>query len=289
VSTVGASPIGAPVDRPAQSQLRRVTVAGTSLSTSRIGLGTHALHRLVSRRARQSLLAGAYERGLRYFDSAPSYGAGIAELELGRFAAGRRSELVLTTKFGITAGRMAAAVPGWVYAQMALRVLASATGTKRFLSRAPSRDFSAVQARASVDSSLRRLRTDHVDVLYLHEPRLELLGDPEPLVRALEALKAAGKVRYFGLSGDGVECGRIAAAHPALAEVLQTEVARAADGLPLPASPQRAAVRFWEWGARLPRGQLAQTIQRLREVESGCVLVLSTNAADGLQEVVDSM
>jgi aryl-alcohol dehydrogenase-like predicted oxidoreductase len=284
VSTVSASPIGE-----AQSQLRRVTIAGTSLSTSRLGLGTHALHRLFSKRARQSLLAGAYERGARYFDTAPAYGAGIAELELGRFLAGRRSDVVLTTKFGITAGRMATAVPGWVYAQMALRVIASATGTKRFLNRAPPRNFSAAQARASVDNSLRRLRTDHVDVLYLHEPRLELLRDPEPLLRALEALKAAGKVRYFGLSGDGIECGRIARAHPALAEVLQTEVARDAEGLPLPASPQRAAVRFWEWGAQLPAGQLAPTIQRLREVESGCVLVLSTNAANRLQEVVESM
>jgi aryl-alcohol dehydrogenase-like predicted oxidoreductase len=289
---VRASPTAEPVGRPAQSQLQRVTVMGTSLSTSRIGLGTHALHRVLSRRARQDLLAAAYERGLRYFDTAPSYGAGIAELELGRFAAGRRSELVLTTKFGITAGRIAAAVPGWVYAQMALRMLAKATGTKRIFNRAAARDFSAAQARASVEGSLRRLRTDHVDVLYLHEPRLGLLVDPEPLVRALEALKVAGKVRYFGLSGDSVECGRIAAAQPALAQVLQTEVARDADGLPLPAAPQRAAVRFWEWApgrAPLPAGQLAQTAQRLREVDSGCVLVLSTHDANGLREFADSI
>jgi aryl-alcohol dehydrogenase-like predicted oxidoreductase len=269
-----------------------MAVIGTSLSTSRIGLGTHALHRLWSKRARQDLLATAYDRGLRYFDTAPSYGAGIAELELGRFAAGRRSELVLTTKFGIAAGRIAATVPGWAYAQMALRVLAKATGTKRLLNRAPLRDFSAMQAQASVECSLRRLGTNHVDVLYLHEPSLELLADPEPLIGALEALKAAGKVRYFGLSGNSMECGRIAGAHPALAQVLQTELARDAHGLPLPASPQRAAVRFWEWPsgrAQLPAGQLAQTIQRLREVEPGCVLVLSTNAANGLQEVVDSL
>ena len=287
MSTVGASLTGE-----AQSQLRRVTVMGTSLSTSRIGLGTHALHRLFSSRARQNLLAAAYGRGLRYFDTAPSYGAGIAELELGRFAAARRSGLVLATKFGISAGRLAGAVPGWVYAQMALRMLAKATGTKRMFNRAPCRDFSAAQARASVESSLRRLGTDYVDVLYLHEPRLELLGDPDPLIRALEALKVAGKVRHFGLSGDSMECGRIADAHPALAQVLQTEVARDADGLPLPAAAQRAAVRFWEWpagGAQLPAGRLAQTIQKLREVEPGCVLVLSTNAADGLQEVVDSL
>jgi aryl-alcohol dehydrogenase-like predicted oxidoreductase len=286
VSTVGASPIGE-----AQSQLQRVTVKGTSLSTSRIGLGTHALHRLFSNRARQDLLAAAYGRGLRYFDTAPSYGAGSAELELGRFAAARRCELVLATKFGITAGRLAA-VPGWVYAQMALRVLARATGTNRVFNRAPLRDFSAAQARASAESSLRRLGTDYVDVLYLHEPRLELLGDPEPLIRALEALKVAGKVRYFGLSGDSMECRRIADAHPALAQVLQTEVARDADGLPLPAAAQRAAVRFWEWpagGAQLPAGQLAQTIQKLRAVEPGCVLVLSTNAANGLQKVVESL
>ena len=283
-----ASPTGE-----ARSQHRRLTLLGTSLSTSGIGFGTHALHRLLTTRARQGLLQAAYDRGVRHFDTAPSYGAGTAELELGRFAAGRRSELVLTSKFGITSGRLAANIPGWLYAQMALRLLAKAAGFNKGPQREPARDFSAAQARASVEASLRRLKTDHVDVLYLHEPRLELLGETDALLRTLQSLKDSGKVRYFGLSGHGNECARIAGAHPLLAQVLQTEVSTAAATEPAAAAVAPAAVRFCEFSAlspaQLQTGRFAQMLHSLREVAPECVLVLSTDSLDSLRKVVDSV
>jgi hypothetical protein len=285
VSTASASALGT---APHSRQLR---LPGTSLSTTRLGVGTHALHRILSSTARQRLLTFAYERGVRHFDTAPSYGAGLAELELGRFAANRRSELVLTTKFGIKSGRLAAAVPGWLYAQMALRLAAKAAGLNTTAPKAPARDYSAAQARRSVEDSLRRLRTDHVDVLFLHEPTFALLENSDELVRALEDLKVSGKVGYVGASGNPVQCGLIGRHKPGLADVLQTELLI---GAPEPGvDAPRAAIRFCEFTAPA-RGAgddvgFLRIVQCLRDVDRESVLLLSTSSIEGLRRVVDSI
>jgi D-threo-aldose 1-dehydrogenase len=263
---------------------------GTSLSASRFGLGTHSLHRLISGAARSRLLALAYELGLRYFDTAPCYGAGLAERELGRFAQGRRSELVLTTKFGIPAGRLAATVPGWTYATMAARVLARSVGAHRS-TRPAVRNYRPDSARASLEHSLRALRTDCVDILYLHEPSLQLLGDVEALSRTLETLKAEGKVRYIGLSGSGAECAQIAHAHPSIAQVLQIEVHRDGQGLPVAAASQQpAAVSFWEFaaggGKRSSAEHIALLASRLSTAAPAGVLMLSTHLETELRDTV---
>lgn len=261
---------------------------------SRLGLGTHALHRLLSSATRANLLALGYDLGLRYFDTAPSYGAGIAERELGRFAHERRSELILTTKFGIPPSRLGGTVPGWMYAAMGMRAIARAVGAHQFLTRPPARDFSAEGARASVERSLRALRTDRVDILYLHEPTIPLLGDVEPLARTMEELKASGKVLRVGLSGRESECAQITRAYPALAEVLQIEVPRGSDGLPLGGAPlQGASVRFWEFPQERRRApqpeRLAQIAARLVAAAPQGLLMLSTNVAAELRDTVASI
>jgi len=242
----------------------QVIIHGTTLSASRIGLGTHSLHRLISSATRQRLLAQAHELGLSYFDTAPSYGAGIAEHELGRFVRNKRSSVVLTTKFGITTGRMGARIPGWNYAAMAGR-LAKRMFSRPGVAKSPPRDYTPAQARSSVEGSLQALRTDYIDVLYLHEPTLELLADEDPLARTLEELKACGKVRYVGLSGRASSCTGVARSHPRLAEVLQIEVAAGADGLPDKAGTGiAAAVRFWECAPDpMPAGRLGTIVEWL--------------------------
>ncbi|MFZ0553520.1 MAG: aldo/keto reductase, partial [Steroidobacteraceae bacterium] len=95
-------------------QTRRLLRAEAGLS-SRLGLGTHALHWLFSGGARQGLLRLAYDLGIRHFDTAPSYGAGLAEREIGRFCLQHRSNLVVATKFGLAPGRLAASLPGGAY------------------------------------------------------------------------------------------------------------------------------------------------------------------------------
>jgi hypothetical protein len=266
---------------------------GTTLSVSRFGLGTHALHRLLSGAARRRQLALAYDMGLKYFDTAPSYGAGLAEAELGRFARGRRSELVLTTKFGIAPGRLAA-LPGGRYAALAARVAARLVGARRPAA-PPARDYSALEVRTSVERSLRALATDYVDVLYLHEPILELLGDAAALIRTLEVLKAEGKICHVGLSGNGGECARIAAAHPALAQVLQIEIGRDPQESPVPARPPLVpAVRFWEFSAQDRASHSAERVKQLASrlqaaAPMGTVLMLSTQLEAQLRATVTAL
>jgi aryl-alcohol dehydrogenase-like predicted oxidoreductase len=201
--------------------MRTVSVSGTSLRISRLGIGSSSLHHLLSSKARQSLLVAAWESGIRYFDTAPLYGHHLAEKELGKFIGPRRGELVLATKFGILPNLLFARVPALMYAAKFVRRL---TVGSRLLTFAPRRSYRATDLRCSVEQSLRNFRTDHIDIMYLHEPTLEQLVDADTTAAEVRRLKAEGKLRYIGLSGSVNECQRIAARYPALAEVLQLEV-----------------------------------------------------------------
>jgi aryl-alcohol dehydrogenase-like predicted oxidoreductase len=116
----------------------------------------------------------ALERGITSFDSAPAYGSGHAEETLGAALAGRRDEAVITTKGGI--------VP---------------TGPGQ-----PGRDGSRASILRGIDESLRRLKTDHVDVYLVHWP------DPktpiEETMAAMDEVQRAGKTRLVGASNFDV-------------------------------------------------------------------------------------
>jgi hypothetical protein len=259
--------------------------AGT-LALSRLGLGTHGVHRLLRASARQGLLAHAFELGIRYFDTAPSYGNGLAEREIGRFARGRRSDIIIATKFGIPVSRAASRLPGMLYATKAAGVIARKLGVG---SGGATRDFSAAAASRSLEQSLRELRTAYVDILYLHEPHLSSLHDAESLVATLESLRASGKLRHVGLSGSLRACAEIARAYPALAEILQLEVPADSQGLPEPDAPppQEAAVRFFEFPkAKGPPPALTLVMHRLRSVAREGVILLSTRSRAQLEQAV---
>lgn len=113
----------------------------------------------------------AMELGVTLFDTAPNYGFGGSEIVLGKALAGRRDDIVLVSKVGIT----------WD----------PVTFTNKFDGR-----YSTIKR--INEESLKRLGTDHVDLLLMHWP------DPETPIaetmRALEELKAEGKTRHIGVS-----------------------------------------------------------------------------------------
>ena len=163
--------------------------------------------RTASRGARQRLLETAFHEGIRHFDVARMYGLGRAETELARFLKRHRDEVTVATKFGIGVGRAAVLAR----AQAPARALAARSPALRRRIRAaagaagpppPPRLYDAVTMRESLETSLRELRTDHVDVLLLHEPRPIDTVRFEELVGALEAARDAGKLRGWGISGD---------------------------------------------------------------------------------------
>lgn len=116
------------------------------------------------------ILDEAIRLGATFIDTAPAYGGGESERILGRILEGRRDQVVLCTKFGHWADGRA--------------------------------DHSADRIQESVEQSLGRLRTDHLDVLLIHSPPPEVFdGRRARHYQILQRLKDTGIIRAFGISG----------------------------------------------------------------------------------------
>jgi aryl-alcohol dehydrogenase-like predicted oxidoreductase len=171
-----------------------------------MGFGLSGLHHLARSRNRQYLLSSAFDHGITYFDTAPYYGHGLAERELGVFASRRRQEVIIATKFGIPANPWLSQFPLLMYSRLSANAALRRLTKRRSFAIKKICDFRGTSAVASVDRSLRALRTDYVDILYLHEPTLERLIEPDRLLDTLNGLKAQGKIRNFGLAGSAQDC-----------------------------------------------------------------------------------
>ncbi|MBX3485421.1 aldo/keto reductase [Phenylobacterium sp.] len=163
---------------------------------SAIGLGcmslSHAYGAPPPRERAEQVLLGALDAGYTFFDTAAVYGLGHNETLVGEVLGPHRSKFTLASKCGIT----------------------DATGTQRGLDGRPE------TIKALCDVSLRRLRTDVIDLYYLH--RWDKKVPIEESVGALADLVKAGKIRAIGLSEVSAPALRRAhATHPIAA--LQTE------------------------------------------------------------------
>jgi D-threo-aldose 1-dehydrogenase len=151
-----------------------------------LGYGTASLGRSLTRRERMRLLETAYDCGIRWFDTAPLYGAGAAEEALGRFLRGK-DDVVVATKVGIVP-------PGLLGAA----VRRPAAGGR----------FDPADVRRQVERSLRRLRRDSVDVVLLHE--VNASAAPVAL-DALDLLRKAGTLRLTGIGTSALQTEAILA------------------------------------------------------------------------------
>jgi D-threo-aldose 1-dehydrogenase len=203
--------------------MNSVVLPGTEIQATQLGFGCARLFRVPSSSQRQRLLHAAFDAGIRHFDVARMYGLGAAEAELGRFAAGRRDQLTIATKFGIEPNASAQRwrafqnVARWTMARVPpLRRLAAAKSAGLY----QPRDFSPAAAARSLETSLRELQTDYVDLFLLHEPTPnDAVGDC--LASWLETARQAGKIRTHGLAGPLSDISAVAEREPALAVVLQ--------------------------------------------------------------------
>jgi D-threo-aldose 1-dehydrogenase len=193
--------------------MRTARLGDTGIETSVLGFGCADLFREPDSARRRRLFEAAVDAGIRHFDAAPMYGLGLVEGELGRFAQGRRDRLVIATKFGITPAPAARAL---ARAQAPIRRLFEALPALRGQARPSATDprsgavgavlyrasgYDARAARSSLERSLRELRTEYVDVLFLHDPRPgEVRSDD---VRDyMESARAAGRIRAWGVAGE---------------------------------------------------------------------------------------
>ena len=163
-----------------------MSTGNVQLGLGLIGIGKpwgHAPAPVPSESAAIALLESAFDLGIRYFDTAPSYGDGVSEERLGRFlkrmAAGQRSQVTVATKFGEHWDR-AAGVP---YA-----------------------DHSFDALRRSLDESLARLGS--IEILQLHKTTTQALASAE-VARAWEYAQSLG-IRRLGPSVSDTESGRLA-------------------------------------------------------------------------------
>ena len=151
-----------------------------SLRVSVVGLGCNNFGRRIDEARSRAVVDAALEAGITLLDTADVYGDTLSEEYLGRILEGRRDRVVLATKFGasIDESQPAGASPAYV--------------------------------RSAVEDSLRRLRTDRIDLYQLHEP-----DEATPIADTLETLDALvreGKVREIGCSNFTAEQLREAAA-----------------------------------------------------------------------------
>lgn len=183
--------------------MKQVYVPALDRRVSSIGFGCASLGSRVGRRRGIKALERAHDAGINWYDVAPSYGDGMAETILGEFAAGKRDGVCICTKVGMLAPRSPAPL-------RLLKPLLRAAATRlpalrRFASRAKPPPFkvplSAELIRSSVEESLKRLRTDHVDVLALHRATVGELRSEE-VIRASEDVIRAGKARAVSIAGD---------------------------------------------------------------------------------------
>src|ERR1700682_229903 len=184
-------------------------------------MGCASLGSRISRRDGLIALNRALDAGVTWFDVAPSYGDAEAEGILGEFVRGRRHKVQICTKTGIlpspTSFAMRAAKP----------ILRSAVATFPFLRKYVTRarpaaakiPITAEMIFSSIDASLRRINTDHVDVFALHGAEADEVARDD-VIAALERLVRLGKAKAISIASS-LECGLLGATSSDIYKIIQ--------------------------------------------------------------------
>jgi D-threo-aldose 1-dehydrogenase len=152
-------------------------------------------------------VAAAWNDGIRYFDTAPFYGAGLAEIRLGEALAGKpRNHYVISTKVGrvvldeIEGGARDNGEKGAVFAHGRPNKVVN--------------DYSEDGTYRSIEDSLKRLGTDHVEIVFVHDVAQDFYGDEwlsvfetarQGAFRALDRMRDEGVIKAWGLGVNRVE------------------------------------------------------------------------------------
>ncbi|GGG73579.1 aldo/keto reductase [Paenibacillus radicis (ex Gao et al. 2016)] len=144
-------------------------LGNSGLHVSALGLGTNSFGSRADQQTSERIISVALDQGINFIDTANIYSATASETIIGSAIAGRRSEVVLATKAGLPRGDGP-----------------NARGSSRF------------HLQSELEGSLKRLKTDYVDLYQIHtfDPYTPL----EETLRTLDDMVRSGKVRYIGAS-----------------------------------------------------------------------------------------
>jgi aryl-alcohol dehydrogenase-like predicted oxidoreductase len=182
--------------------MQSIALANSTMRSSVLGFGCSAMMGRVGRKASLAALSAAHDAGITFFDTARSYGYGESEALLGEFLQGRRDTVLISTKFGILP---APATPlKRVLKPLARTLLRLAPSARKAMqqqlaAQSSPGHFSVTALHTSLETSLRALRTDYVDFLFLHEAPASVFQQQD-LFAALDQLVATGKVRRYGIA-----------------------------------------------------------------------------------------
>jgi aryl-alcohol dehydrogenase-like predicted oxidoreductase len=174
------------------------TYRNTDLTVSEVGFGLWTVSTgwwgNFTKSEAIALMHKGFDLGITLFDAADTYGNGLSEELLAEAFPTRRDQIVIATKVGYD----------FVH-----------HGKERRGQREIPQDFSPEAIRRATEAALARLRTDRIDLLQLHNIRMEQVDD-ESVWETLTELQTAGKIRYFGVAlgpaigwlYEGVHCVR---------------------------------------------------------------------------------
>ncbi|MBH8599239.1 MULTISPECIES: aldo/keto reductase [unclassified Thermoactinomyces] len=182
-----------------------------SMLKGKLGLGTAPLgnmYRNIPEEEAMATIDAAWEHGIRYFDTAPFYGAGLAEIRLGEaLSKRRRDDYVLSTKVGrLILDELE---------DPSSRDLGEKGGLFEFGRKNKIvNDYSADATLRSIEQSLKRLKTDRLDIVYVHDVAQDFHGDEwlsqfetarKGAFRVLTRLREEGVIKSWGLGVNRVE------------------------------------------------------------------------------------
>ena len=187
--------------------MKRRILGRTGLAVSEIGFGGWAIggnqygnsYGATDDAESARAVRRAFDLGCNFFDTADVYGHGRSEEVIGQALHDVRAQVILATKVGGNFyNRGVHPLLAERISQMLDRPLAEVPADAP-LPVTHDTNFEADYVRFAVTQSLRRLRTDYIDLLQLHNPPLQLIGRPE-VYAVLEELKREGKIRWYGVS-----------------------------------------------------------------------------------------
>lgn len=203
--------------------MRQRRFGNTSLIVSEVGFGCARLGGIFESERKPSILRtlrAALDEGITLFDTADMYTQGESEKLLGSAFQRDRHRIVIASKVGFCLPTQKKAL---AKVKPLVRPLIRRTGVTR--NRIPSglkgsvtQDFSSAHIISSLEQSLRRLRTDYLDLYQLHSPPRSVLERGE-FLEPLEKLQSEGKIRYYGISCETTEDALVCLQYPGIASL----------------------------------------------------------------------